>query len=90
MLGRGVQGHSAVDLARALLLRFGGIRGVLNASLDDLQGLHGVGPGKAAALLAVRECCCRYLQEKLTPGEADALARRQPGLPDGAAARPAP
>ncbi|CAG0943783.1 hypothetical protein GPROT2_02281 [Gammaproteobacteria bacterium] len=70
MLGRGVRGTSAVDLARSLLATFGGIRGVLNASLDDLQALHGVGPGKAAALVAARECCCRYLQEKLAPGRA--------------------
>lgn len=70
MLGRGVRGASAVELARNLLATFGGIRGVLNASLDDLQALHGVGPGKAAALVAARECCCRYLQEKLTPGRA--------------------
>jgi DNA repair protein RadC len=69
MLGRGVQGLSALELARSLLTRFGGIRGVLNASLDELQTLHGVGPGKATALLAARECCCRYLQEKLTPGQ---------------------
>lgn len=69
MLGRGVQGITAVDLARSLLGRFGGIRGVLNASLDELRSLRGVGPGKAAALLAARECCCRYLQEKLTPGQ---------------------
>lgn len=70
MLGRGVHGASALELARSLLATFGGIRGVLNASLEDLQGLHGVGPGKAAALVAVRECCCRYLQQKLAPGRA--------------------
>lgn len=70
MLGRGVRGASALELARSLLATFGGIRGVLNASLEDLQGLRGVGPGKAAALVAVRECCCRYLQQKLAPGRA--------------------
>lgn len=68
ILGRGVRGHSALALARALLGRFGGIRGVFNASLAELQAEHGMGPGKAAALLAARECCCRYLQEKLAPG----------------------
>ncbi len=69
MLGRGIQGLSAMELARSLLARFGGIRGVLNASLEELQSVHGVGPGKATALVAARECCCRYLQEKLTPGQ---------------------
>lgn len=70
ILGRGVRGVSALDLGRCLLARFGGMRGVLNASLGELQSEHGMGPGKAAALLATRECCCRYLQEKLSPGRA--------------------
>ncbi len=70
VLGRGVSGRSALGIARGLLNRFGGMRGVLNASLGDLEAERGVGPGKAAALLAARECCCRYLQEKMTPGKA--------------------
>jgi DNA repair protein RadC len=69
LLGRGAPGVSAVDLARMLLARFGGIRGVLNAPGRSLQALHGIGPGKSAILLATRECCCRYLQEKLLSGK---------------------
>jgi DNA repair protein RadC len=69
LLGRGVPGVSAMDLARELLARFGGMRGVLNAGTAELQEIHGMGPGKAAALTAARECCCRYLQEKLAPGQ---------------------
>jgi DNA repair protein RadC len=70
ILGGGIRGLSALALARNLLSRFGGMRGVLNASLTELQAEQGVGPVKAAALLAARECCCRYLQEKLAPGRA--------------------
>lgn len=70
MLGRGVAGLSAVDLARQLLSRFGGIRGVLNAETAALETLRGMGPGKSAMLTAARECCCRYMEEKLTPGHA--------------------
>ncbi len=69
LLGRGATGHSAVDLARGLLSRFGGMRGVLSASHSALQAVHGIGPGKAAILHAARECCCRYLEEKATPGK---------------------
>jgi DNA repair protein RadC len=69
VLGRGVAGVSALDLARQLLSRFGGMRGVLNAAANELQEVRGMGPGKAAALIAARECCCRYLQERLTPGQ---------------------
>lgn len=68
LLGRGVAGVSGLDLARHLLARFGGMRGVLNARPADLEALHGLGPGKSAVLTAVRECCCRYMGEKLAPG----------------------
>jgi DNA repair protein RadC len=69
LLGRGTSGHTAVDLARALLSRFGSIRGVLSASHGSLQEIHGIGPGKAAVLLAARECCSRFMEHKLTPGK---------------------
>lgn len=69
LLGRGTAGRSAVDLARALLVRFGGIRGVLGATHANLQEISGIGPGKAAALIAARECCCRFMGERLAPGK---------------------
>jgi len=69
LLGRGTPGATAVDLGRALLCRFGGMRGVLNASQTSLLAVHGIGPGKAAVLHAARECCCRFIEEKLTPGK---------------------
>jgi DNA repair protein RadC len=68
MLGRGIAGLSALDLARSLLARFDTIRGVLNARPAQLESLRGMGPGKAAVLTAARECCCRYMAEKLSPG----------------------
>ncbi len=68
LLTRGAPGLSAVDLARSLLSHFGGIRGVLNAQYGILQSVHGMGPSKSAVLIAARECCCRYLEEKLQPG----------------------
>ena len=37
---------------------------------SELEALHGVGPGKSALLTAARECCCRYMGEKLAPGRA--------------------
>lgn len=69
LLGRGTPGQTAVDLARSLLCRFDGIRGVFSAPLVDLLDIHGIGPGKATALLAARECCSRYLEQKLTAGK---------------------
>ena len=68
LLGRGGAGQSAVDLARSLLGRFGGIRGVLNAAPRELQRVRGVGPGRAALLLAAREISRRYFEATLSPG----------------------
>lgn len=69
LLGRGVPGTSALELARQLLTRFGGMRGVFNAHPGELSTLHGLGPGKSAVLAAARECGCRYMGEKLAPGK---------------------
>jgi len=69
ILGRGISGLSALDLARQLLQHFGGMRGVFTAEHADLARIRGMGPGKSAALAAARECCCRFLQQKLEPGE---------------------
>lgn len=70
LLGRGVSGSSAVDVARGLLSEFGGMRGVLNCARKALEGQRGIGPGKAALLIAARECCCRMHKQKLAPGQA--------------------
>ncbi len=68
LLGHGARGVSAVGLARELLRHFGGVRGTLNAGLEELCAVPGIGPAKAARLLAARECGARYMREKLRPG----------------------
>jgi DNA repair protein RadC len=68
LLGQGTQGMSAVDLARALLSQFGGIRGTLNANHNELTTIRGIGGAKVAILFAARECGSRYLRERLRPG----------------------
>lgn len=68
LLGQGLRGISAVELARQLLSRFGGIRGTLNAGHQELCAVRGIGPARAALLLAARECGARYVREKLRPG----------------------
>lgn len=68
LLGQGTSGMSAVDLARALLAQFGGIRSTLNASHAELTTVRGIGCAKAAILFAARECGSRYLRERLRPG----------------------
>jgi DNA repair protein RadC len=62
-LHSGVPGWTAVDLARELLQHFGTLRSVLDASATQLCALRGIGPARAAQLLAVSELCRRALAE---------------------------
>ena len=70
LLGHGAPGMSALELARALVRQFGGLRATLNAARNDLVKVRGIGDAKAAVLHAARECGRRYLRERLQPGVA--------------------
>lgn len=63
-LNTGRPGMTSVDLARDLLVRFESIRGVLSTTATELRTFGGIGPAKAALLLAVSELCQRSLAEK--------------------------
>ncbi len=62
-LRTGLKGRSAVDLARQLLSRFGGLRALLNASETELCAEPGMGPAKYAQLQAGLEMARRHLGE---------------------------
>ena len=49
--------------AKALLQRFGSLRGVLDAPLQELQSVKGIGEIAATALHVIRESATLYLQE---------------------------
>ena len=49
--------------AKALLERFGSLRGVLDAPLSELQSVKGVGRVSAVALHVIRESATLYLQQ---------------------------
>ena len=62
----GVRGKSAVDLARELLQRFDGRLGALvEASLDELASVSGIGMAKAAQLKASFELARRALHQEM-------------------------
>ncbi|TDR71432.1 RadC family protein [Paludibacterium purpuratum] len=64
-LRTGIRGHSAVDLGRDLIRRFGSLSGLLCAQEQDVTALPGLGPSKVAQLLAVRELAHRALREEM-------------------------
>jgi DNA repair protein RadC len=61
----GVAGKTAVDLARELLDRFGGLRQLLVANPEEFCAARGLGVAKYAQLQAVLEIARRHLQEGL-------------------------
>ncbi|MGH8455067.1 MAG: RadC family protein [Nevskiales bacterium] len=68
-LRTGLPGKSAVDLARELLTRFGGLRGLLDTEPATLCGCRGLGPAKYAQLQAGLEMARRHLAEQLARGD---------------------
>ena len=67
LLRTGVAGKSAVQLARELLARFGGVAGLLGAGKALLE-VKGLGAAKSAQLSAAVELARRSLQEDLKSG----------------------
>lgn len=65
----GLRGASAVDLARALLKRFGSLSGLFAAPRAALTAVPGVGDAKYAQLQAVLEMARRALREALACGD---------------------
>jgi DNA repair protein RadC len=64
LLRTGVQGKDAIELGRELLLRFGGITGLLSAGLD-LLNVKGLGQAKTAQFAAAMELARRAMREEL-------------------------
>lgn len=69
-LRTGVNGKSAVDLARELLARCGSLSALCAAGERELCEVAGMGQAKYAQLQAVLEMARRTLREKITNGAA--------------------
>jgi len=70
LLGSGSRGHSAVELARALLKEFGSLRELLSAAQPRLLRSRGIGPARCALLQAALELARRHFREALRSGPA--------------------
>ena len=59
ILGRGISGESVMVTAQRLLSQFGSLKGIADASLEELAGVRGIGLAKAAQIRAVFELTSR-------------------------------
>ena len=75
VLRQGRAGQSAVELAAALLAEHGSLSGLAGAAPEELASRPGMGPAKAAALLAALR-----LGHDVDGGEAPAVVRRPDDL----------
>ena len=70
LLRTGNRGRSALDLARALLARTGGLRATLDADRASLSHVPGLGDAGYAAIRAALELGHRYLESRVRRGTA--------------------
>ncbi|HDL64539.1 MAG TPA: hypothetical protein ENH12_04030 [Proteobacteria bacterium] len=69
LLRSGTAKKDAVQLARELLDRFGGLSELLRAPKKDLEEIRGMGPAKIAQLMAALEIIKRQLRDSLKKSE---------------------
>jgi DNA repair protein RadC len=70
LLGSGIRGCSAVELARALIGEFGSLRELMNAERARFRARCGIGPARYAVLKAALELARRHFREALRVGPA--------------------
>lgn len=77
LLSTGTKGKSVLMLAQELLIHFGGIAGLLEASIAELKQVKGVGKAKAIQLKAAFALARRCQQEISAKDHTDILSAEQ-------------
>jgi DNA repair protein RadC len=79
LLGTGIRGQNAAEVARSALDSWGGLTNLFGASVAELARTKGVGPARAAKIVAALELSRRYLaapQDPRSPLQAPVDAAR--------------
>jgi len=66
LLTLGTPRKDCKQIAKTAIKQFKGLRGVLDASLDELQTIKGIGPSNAFGIKLFQSISERYAREKLT------------------------
>ncbi|MEO6696041.1 MAG: DNA repair protein RadC, partial [Ignavibacteria bacterium] len=77
ILNTGSKGESVMVLSQKLILRFGSLKGIMEASLEDLTLVKGLGESKASKLLASFEIAKRAVKEKQDHEERSEAERKK-------------
>ena len=72
ILGRGTRGESVMVTSQRLLSKFGNLKGIASASMEELTQINGIGPAKAAQIKAAVELSKR-LESSADEGQKPAL-----------------
>jgi DNA repair protein RadC len=64
LLRTGVEGNSAIDLARMIIERFGTFRNMSHADMREWKNLKGLGPAKIAQIMAALEIGRRFREDE--------------------------
>lgn len=73
LISRGTSGMPVRDIAHELVVRFGSIGAIAEATIEELKQVPGIGPAKACQLRAAFELA-RRVQEEQAPGPGEDLS----------------
>lgn len=65
LLTLGTPRKDCKDMAKAAIKKFGGLHGALDATLDELQTIKGIGPSNAFGIKLFQAVAERYAKEKI-------------------------